>query len=107
MRRQRSDRYAQQAKRSLSDYINKQAETIMIGALAAIEQNFGHLWGYGKDDEVLSPKERDMKDRWQITRTRILDLGNSRMANIKEEFEYFIIQNAQFNYDFNLKKEDE
>lgn len=107
MKRQRSERYAQQAKRSLFSYTEKQAQTIMIGALAAIEDNFGFLWGHGKDYDELTENQKKMRDAWQVTRTKILDLGNSRISLVEKEFSYFIIEHTNFNYDFNLRKEDQ
>jgi hypothetical protein len=103
MKRQRNERYAQQAKRSLFNYTEKQAETIMIGALAAIEDNFGFLWGHGKDYNELTDNQKKIRDAWQTTRTKILDLGNSRISLIEKEFSYFIIEHANFNYDLNGK----
>lgn len=107
MKRQRNERYAQQAKRSLLNYTEKQAETIMIGALAAIEDNFGFLWGHGKDYNELTENQKKIRDAWQTTRTKILDLGNSRISLIEKEFSYFIIEHVNFNYNFNLRKEEE
>jgi hypothetical protein len=106
MKRQRNERYSHQAKKSLLEYIEKQAQTIMIGALASMEERFGHLWGHGKDYNELTQEEKRMRELWQSTRTRILDLGNSRISYIEKEFDYFIIHNANFSYNFDLKKED-
>lgn len=105
MTRQRNERYEKQAKKSLLTYTEKQVETLMIGALAAFETHFGFIWGHGKEYNMLTPAEKDMREKWQITRTRILDLGNSRISNIREEFEYFLIENVNFTYTFNLKKD--
>lgn len=69
----------------------KKMQTIMIGALASVEQNFGFLWA--KDEtKILTEEEREIKALFDKVRSEILDKGNGQIRNFKQELELYNIE---------------
>jgi len=72
-------------KRTLKlENVSRSGQTIMIGALAAFEEGFGHLWGHGKETSALTDDQLYWLDIWQEVRTKVLDLGNDEIFNLKK-----------------------
>lgn len=83
--------------------IEKKCTTIMIGALARFEDNFGYLW------EEEGDAESDLNhNKWQNVRSNILNFGNHQIrAAVEELYRYFLENkhsNGNYNYEFNLNK---
>lgn len=57
--------------------------TTMIGAIAAIEDELGSLWGHGLPPDQLEPDEAALRLVFDRLRTRILDLGNAQIRSLK------------------------
>src|SRR5687767_633905 len=69
----------------LMDSIEKHFKTTFIGALNAVEKEFGLLWGAGLPESELSEDEYNWRKRWEIVRTNILNNGNNeRRASLAE-----------------------
>lgn len=75
----------------------RHAQTIMIGALARIEEKFGDLWGHGKDDSELSNEEVYWQNIWLDLRTSILDLGNDLIKDLDD-------RSYKYSYTFKARK---
>lgn len=82
------------AKDCLDKCVVKKMQTIMIGALASVEQNFGFLWGYNENRE-LTPEEEELKDIFNKVRSEILDKGNGQVRNFKTELGLYKIELAK------------
>ncbi len=78
------------AKETLYKKSKKKIETTMIGALDAIEKNFGFLWNFGENTD-LSPEQAKLKDIYDQVRSHILDKGNIQIRNLELDFSNFEI----------------
>jgi len=67
---QNIDKYA---KSNLKRVTKISIETAAIGSLSDFEEDFGYLWGHGKDYGELTDKEKDMREKWLDVRASILD----------------------------------
>ena len=91
----------------ISKLIKKKLQTTMIGALARVEENFGHLLGHFKDpNEPLTPEEEKFADTWDYTRNQILNQGNSQIRNIDKDLE-INFGNTKTRYQYNFGKHRE
>lgn len=57
-------------------------ETCFIGDLHKFEQEFGQLWGHGKEYSKLTDVEKKWRQKWNECRTRILDHGNKQIRDM-------------------------
>ena len=87
-------------------YVSKRIETTMIGALAKMEQNFGHLWGHHKpESEPLTAEEETFADMWEFTRNQILNHGNKQIRNLEDDFnKYGGLFKSSYHYSFRVDK---
>lgn len=69
------------------------AKTIMIGAIADLEEYFGELWGHGKDLKDKTEEELEEYKNFQAARESILDRGNRGMKIFKQELDRCHIDN--------------
>jgi len=82
--------------------IEKKFTTIMIGALARFENNFGYLW----DDDA--PSGDEFYNKWEKTRNEILNFSNHQLrSGVEELYEFFINEKkiGSYHYEFNIKNE--
>lgn len=63
----------------------KHCTTVMIGSLAAFEEDFGHLWGHGKNKDELTDSEKHYRKVWKNCRNNILTYGNRIMRKKNED----------------------
>lgn len=89
-------RYRDNCKHVLSKNISKKITTTMIGALDAIEKEFGFLWNQG--DIPTNNQQRDLKEKYDLLRKRILDLGNSQIKKVDEDLNNYDIENKRYHY---------
>lgn len=92
------------ANEKLKSIVEKKLKTTMIGAVYAIEQEFGIIWdkknGY-QDPSGAVPKE--LLDKLTDVRDSILDLGNNQIRMIKTEIEeYFEIKQRIYHTEFKV-----
>jgi hypothetical protein len=97
-------KYLENCKARLVKIITKKMETIMIGSIAAFEENFGFLWGYNKDSP-LTKEEKTLRDLWENTRTKILDNGNHQIRAIYSEVSNHIVSWNRYHMDFKVVQE--
>jgi hypothetical protein len=89
-----------QKENKLIKNIEKKFTTIMIGALARFENNFGYLW-----DEN-SQNGDDFYNKWEKTRNEILNFGNNQLRlGVEELYEFFIYNKkiGSYHYKFDTK----
>lgn len=85
----------------LLSQIEKRIKTTMIGSLAKMENNFGHLWGHFKDGP-LTKQEEDFEDLWDFTRNQILNQGNAQIRNLREDFVKYGTDHIRQTYSYNF-----
>jgi len=68
--------------------MSKAVKTTMIGALAAVEEQFGELWGHNENRE-LTKDEQTLYESFLILRNKILDNGNIQLKALKSYSEKF------------------
>jgi hypothetical protein len=75
----------------LFDYlVDKKLTTVMIAAIAALEDGFGNLWGHGQARSSLTPVELAMRTVFEEVRCRILDCGNNAKRKAFAEYSEYI-----------------
>ncbi len=85
-----------ESKARLSKAITTRMKTIMIGALAAIEEELID----GSDDI-------ELKNVYDIVRQRVLDLGNTQIRNINQELEGYTIESNRYVVKMEVKQRTE
>ena len=82
--------YLVQSQVRLVKIIEKKMLTIGVGAIADIEQEFGHLWGM--DEAVLTDRHKRWKEVWDALRNRILNRTNDQIRGINNEFKQYTVK---------------
>lgn len=83
------DIYREQSRRRLQKSVETKINTTMIGAISAMEETFGFLWGQGKPKHMLTDSELEMLALKEDLRTQILNNGNNqKRAAIAEINQY-------------------
>ena len=88
------------AKRKLVKDIEKHIRTVMIGALAQFEVEFGVYWGHGKEKENLDTEEAEDRQRWEKVRTAILNAGNGKIRAAADDISKYTVSPPQYNVTF-------
>lgn len=84
----RENKYKADSKERLSKILKKKIQTTMIGALSAMEENFGFLW----DSPNPTPEQQRMKDLYNKMRSEILDKGNNQARNVDAELAQYEVE---------------
>lgn len=84
------------SKRKLSKDIERHLRTIMIGALAEFEEEFGVYWAHGKAEEDLNQEELEDRERWKKVRTNILNKGNNKVRASLDEISKYTISPPEY-----------
>lgn len=79
--------------------LTKRFQTTMIGALFEFEKAFGYLWGHDKEEDMLTEKELDFLERWDIVRNQILNNGNHQLRKAIADISHG--QQIKYSYKFN------
>lgn len=87
----REERKKEITKDALFNCCKKNIQTTMIGALDAIEKNFGFLWGFEDAGSDLTEEQNFMKGLYNELRDKILDNGNTQIRNLESEFSFYEI----------------
>lgn len=96
------DNYKFQSKRRLQKSIETKINTTMIGAISAIEQKFGDLWGQGKPVSQLNDLEREMLTLKEELRTAILNNGNAQKRAAVVEIDQYEIEWNRHHMDMHV-----
>lgn len=99
--------YKNFSKKRLLNNIQKKFDTTTIGSLAIIEDNFGFLWGHGLPYNQLSEDQKDWREAWSDTRTKILDLGNSNLRAAQSEISQYTLTWNRYVTNFYVKGDQE
>lgn len=104
-RKLHNQKYADSSKKRLMTNITKKFQTTMIGALAAFEAEFGHLWGLNSDKPP-TEEENEWLEVWKDVRSAILDNGNGNLRACLDEISQYSITWDRYKIDFIVKKDD-
>ena len=86
IRKENEQKYLENSKDRLEKIVTTKIRTSFIGALSQFEENFGFLWGHGKNG-ALTEEEVIMQEVWERTRTAVLNNGNNQIRAVKNEIE--------------------
>lgn len=62
----------------------KRIRTTMVGAVAALEETMGHLWA-DEEERELTAAESELFNLYEIVRSKIFDIGNAQIRNIRKD----------------------
>lgn len=103
IKKMHEEKTRQNFKRRLMSIVEKKCKTIMIGAIAQIEEEFGdELWG-DKDTEVAG---KYWYAKFQALRNKILNNGNTQIRAILDEMSNHTITWERYQTQFIVKKGD-
>lgn len=91
------------SREKLKKDFKKKMTTQMIGAIAAMEDRFGHLWGMDSNDDTLTADQEQWLDVWEEVRQQILDKGNAQIRAILDELDNYSIKWNGYQYQFYFK----
>lgn len=91
------------SKTRLLKIIDTKMRTIMIGALASVENNIGFLWGHN-EKRKLTTEEQQMKILFENIRKEILDKGNAQSRNLHTELEQYDVEWTRYNLSLPIKE---
>lgn len=103
----RQHRLAEKSKTKLIQIIEKKFQTTFIGALSAIEEYFGQLWGHDKSTSARTVSEREWYDKFQELRAKILDNGNNQARAVVNELQQYLINWQGYNMNLSVRKEQD
>lgn len=89
-----------ESEKKLCGFLRKKFNTTIIGSLASFEDLFGHLWGFGKNEEDLTEEELKWRDVWEEARTEILDKGNNNARSVQRELNKYKISQVRYITNF-------
>lgn len=101
IRKINEEKYKDNSKKRLLDIIGKKFKTTMIGSLAKFEENFGFLWGHGKNE--LTEQESEFRKIWDNVRTEILNNGNNQLRAAQDEIANHSMSWDKYRTDFIVK----
>lgn len=89
---------------SLDNYLTGKTKTLMIGAIAAFEEQFKDDIGLSKADADRTPEEKKLYDKFMVARSKILDLGNLIIKKIKLELQLYKVRGPYYKYTFTTQE---
>lgn len=100
------EKFREVSRKRLDKIISTKIRTTFIGAIAAVEEYMGFLWGSGKDPDDLTAEEAKISELWEQVRTRILNNGNTQLRAASNEIANHVISWNRYHTEFIIKKED-
>jgi hypothetical protein len=100
------ENYKFQSKRRLQKVVETKINTTMIGAISAMEQKFGFLWGQGKPTSQLTDSERDMMDLKDELRTEILNNGNNQKRAAVAEINQYEVEWKRHHMEMHVQERE-
>jgi hypothetical protein len=97
--------YEQSSKDKLAQSIEKKMKTTFIGALSAMEEELGYLWGHNKNGKMTS-EEREMKKVWDKIRNKVLNNGNHQYRLIEQELEQYSVNWDRYRTEINFERNE-
>jgi len=101
------DDYNEFSKKRLLNNLEKKFRTTIIGSLAVFEEEFGWLWGHGKDYHELNDEEIELREIWNKTRTKLLDSGNSNLRAAQNELSQYTFKWNRYVTNFKMSNRND
>lgn len=98
--------YQVDSKERLKKIVATKMRTVMIGALSAIEEHLGFLWGHNSEEE-LTDGQAYVAELYQLLRSQILDNGNTQIRNAQTEIDMYTVEWNRYTYQFDVKPKEE
>lgn len=102
----RQQKYLDNCRKRLSDIAEQKMRTTFIGALAAIEDIFGELWGVDIPHNERTKEQKEYYELWQELRTEILNNGNNRCRELLNEISNHVVKWDRYNTTFSIVNKD-
>lgn len=83
-------------KRAVGRFVSKALETVSVGSIVAFEEQFGYLWGNGKDPKELTEDEAEFREMWMEVRAKIFGRADESKKTVREFIEQFSIRKKRF-----------
>ena len=99
----REQKFLEISRKRLDEIIARKIRTSFIGALASFEEEFGFLWGAGKNEADLTQEESDMRELWIRARTKTLNNGNTQLRAAQTEIANHVVKWNRYHVDFVVK----
>jgi len=101
IKKMHEETFKQNSKRRLMKIVEKKCQTIMIGAIAQIEESLGsELWG----DKDQSVDGKYWFEKFQALRNKILNNGNTQIRAIMDELSNHTVTWERYQTQFIVKK---
>lgn len=78
------EKYDQAFRKDVNRMASTHIRTSFIGSIAAFEEEFDWLW-VPEEGEKMTDEQKEFLESWNITRKRILDLGNNLIRKFEAE----------------------
>lgn len=98
------ERRQNNSKEQMKKAISAKLKTTMIGSLAKFEENFGYLWGHGKNDKTKN--ELEFAKLWDLVRTEVLNNGNNQLRAAMQEIDNYTITFDGFKTEFIMQRKE-
>lgn len=79
------------SKTRLQRILATKMRTAFIGALSAVEQSFGELWGHNGSTEKRDANREKWKEIWETCRSTILNNGNAQLRAVESELAQYSV----------------
>lgn len=101
-REEREESHKLQSKDQLESIMRKRFQTVFVGAVAKIEEKFGHMWGehLDKDEEDMTEEELRIYDIFLTVREAIFDQGNDQANKFSRDLDRFETNRIRFHSEF-------
>ena len=92
------------SKDNLKRHITTKFKTTMIGDLDRVEKMFGDLWGAGLQEDQLTDEQYELRKKWNLLRTDMLNNGNNQLRAALSEIDNYTVEYNKNLYNFVVKK---
>jgi len=103
----KDSRYRERSKKRLANIITTKIRTAFIGAIAAVEEGFGFMWGHDKPESELTEDEKTMAEVWEAVRASILDNGNGQLRGAINEIHHNSVHWDRYHVEIPIKTIEE
>lgn len=94
-----NEAYKKRSKELLKELVEKSSKTIMVSAIAKLEEELGHLWG--ADGASMDDEKFENLEKFQAIRKHIFDKGHSQINLVKDELDNYDV--VWLRYQLNMK----
>jgi hypothetical protein len=97
IKHENDEKYRANSKKRLLINVSKKFRTTMVGALAAFEKKFKHLW----------EEYPELRQLWEEARTEVLDIGNNNLRAAEQEISEYTITWDRYRTEFVFNQNQE